>query len=247
MLKKDSEGKLMVDFNSPTFERDVIMQGRRPILDDIAEKKERLRRLDQEIIDKVYSRTLLVKEIGEAARPLVNIRRMLGTTADALSVAFHDKHFESDVVKQAVANVRRIFFDDTDPISQTFDCVDIDVLNYDDSIRFTFSNGKDLEFNVCFPCKLYEEKYQIDNEEIGGKIWVSWMRNKHFEDTVVASHDMDEIAAVIKSFMHGAFKPEKTKRTQREWYSFLDEFNEALKIFHTYDTFDIFRFANDQD
>ena len=245
MLKKDSEGKLMADFNSSTFERDAIMQGRRPILDDIAEKKERLRRLDLEIIDKVYSRTLLVKEIGEAARPLVNIRRMLGTTADALSVAFHDKHFESDVVKQAVANVRRIFFDDTDLISQTFDCVDIDVLNYDNSIRFTFSNGKDLEFNVCFPCELYEEKYQIDNEEIGGKIWVSWMRNEHFEDTVVASHDMDEIAAGIKSFMHGAFKPKKTERTQLERYSFLGKFNEALKIFHTYDTSDIFRFAND--
>ena len=204
MLKKDSEGKIKIDFDSPTFERDVIMQGRQPILDDIAKKKERLRRLDQEIIDKVYSRTLLVKEISEAARPLINIRRMLGTTADALSVAFHDKHFESDVVKQAVANVRRIFFDDTDPISQTFDCVDIDVLNYDNSIRFTFSNGKDLEFNVCFPCKLYEEKYQIDNEEIGGKIWVSWMRNEHFEDTVVASHDMDEIAAGIDNVKNEA-------------------------------------------
>lgn len=245
MLKKDSEGKLMVDFNSSTFERDVFMQCRKPILDDIAEKKERLRRLDQEIIDKVYSRTLLVKEIGEVARPLVNIQRILGTTANVLFKAFNDKHFESDVVKQVVANVRRIFFDDTDPISQTFDCVDINAQNYDNSIRFTFSNGKDLEFNVCFPCKLYEEKYQIDNEEVGGKIWVSWMRNENFEDTVVSSYDLDEIAAGIKSFMHGTFEPEKIERTSYERYSFLGEFNEALKIFHTYDTSDIFRFAND--
>ena len=247
MLKKDSEGKLMVDFNSSTFERDVFMQCRKPILDDIAEKKERLRRLDQEIIDKVYSRTLLVKEIGEAARPLVNIRRMLGTTVDELFMEFNEKHFESDIVKQVVANVRQIFFDDTDPISQTFDCVDIDALNYDNSIKFTFSNSKDLEFKVCFPCKLYEEKYQIDNEEIGGKIWVSWMRSKNFEDIVVSSHDMDEIAAGIKSFMHGTFNSEKIEKTQWKRYSFLGEFNNALEIFHVHDTFDIFKFANDPD
>ena len=244
MLKKDSEGKLMVDFNSSTFERDVFMQCRKPILDDIAEKKERLRRLDQEIIDKVYSRTLLVKEIGEAARPLVNICRMFGTTVDALFTEFYDKHFESEVVQKAVASVRRIFFDDTDPISQTFDCVDLAFSSYDHSLSFTFSNG-DREFNVCFPCKLYEDKYQIDNETVGGEILVSWMRNENFEDTVVSSYDLDEIAAGIKSFMHGTFKPEKIERTSYERYSFLGEFNEALKIFHTYDTADIFRFAND--
>ena len=244
MLKKDSEGKLMVDFNSSIFERDVFMQCRKPILDDIAEKKERLRRLDQEIIDKVYSRTLLVKEIGEAARPLVNICRMLGTTADALFTEFYDKQFESEVVQKAVASVRRIFFDDTDPISQTFDCVDLAFSSYDHSLRFTFSNG-DREFNVCFPCKLYEDKYQIDNETVGGEILVSCMRNENFEDTVVSSYDLDEIAAGIKSFMHGTFEPEKIERTSYERYSFLGEFNEALKIFHTYDTSDIFRFAND--
>ena len=141
----------MVYLDLPTFKRDVLMQDRRSILDDIAEKKERLRKLDMEIIDKVYLRTLLVKEIGEVARPLVNIQRILGTTANVLFKAFNDKHFESDVVKQVVANVRRIFFDDTDPISQTFDCVDINAQNYDNNIRFTFSNGKDLEFNICFP------------------------------------------------------------------------------------------------
>ena len=244
MLKKDSEGKLMVDFNSSTFERDVFMQCRKPILDDIAEKKERLRRLDQEIIDKVYSRTLLVKEIGEAARPLVNICRMFGTTVDALFTEFYDKHFESEVVQKAVASVRRIFFDDTDPISQTFDCVDLAFSNYDHSLSFTFSNG-DREFNVCFPYKLYEDKYQIDNETVGGEILVSWMRNENFEDTVVSSYDLDEIAAGIKSFMHGTFEPEKIERTSYERYSFLDKFNEALKIFHAYDTSDIFRFAND--
>ena len=244
MLKKDSEGKLMVDFNSSTFERDVFMQCRKPILDDIAEKKERLRRLDQEIIDKVYSRTLLVKEIGEAARPLVNICRMFGTTADALFTEFYDKHFESEAVQKAVASVRRIFFDDTDPISQTFDCVDFDFPSYDHSLRFTFSNG-DREFKVCFPCELYEEKYQIDNETVGGKIWVSWMRNENFEDTVVSSYDLDEIAAGIKSFMHGTFEPEKIEKTSYERYSFLGEFSEALKLFHTYDISDIFRFAND--
>ena len=244
MLKKDSEGKLMVDFNSSTFERDVFMQCRKPILDDIAEKKERLRRLDQEIIDKVYSRTLLVKEIGEAARPLVNICRMLGTTADALFTEFYDKHFESEVVQKAVASVRRIFFDDTDPISQTFDCVDFDFPSYDHSLRFTFSNG-DREFNVCFPYKLYEDKYQIDNETVGGEILVSCMRNENFEDTVVSSYDLDEIAAGIKSFMHGTFEPEKIEKTSYERYSFLGEFSEALKLFHTYDISDIFRFAND--
>ena len=224
MLKKDSEGKLMIDFNSSTFERDVFMQCRKPILDDIAEKKERLRRLDQEIIDKVYSRTLLVKEIGEAARPLVNICRMLGTTADALFTEFYDKHFESEVVQKAVASVRRIFFDDTDPISQTFDCVDFDFPSYDHSLRFMFSNG-DREFKVCFPCELYEDKYQIDDETVGGKIWVSWMRNENFEDTVVSSYDLDEIAAGIKSFMHGTFEPEKIEKTSYERYSFLGEFS----------------------
>ena len=233
--------------DSPTFERDVLMQDRRSILDNIAEKKERLRKLDMEIIDKVYLRTLLVKEIGEVARPLVNIQRILGTTADVLFKAFNDKHFESDVVKQVVANVRRIFFDDTDPISQTFDCVDINAQNYDNSIRFTFSNGKDLEFNVYFPCNLYEEKYQIDNEEVGGKILVSWMRIKDFEDIIVASHDMDKIAASIKSFMHGYLKPKKIENAHLEQYSFFNKFNEATNIFHTYDKVGIFSYTdNDQ-
>ena len=104
----------MVYLDLPTFKRDVLMQDRRSILDDIAEKKERLRKLDMEIIDKVYLRTLLVKEIGKVARPLVNIQRILGTTPNVLFIAFNDEHFESDVVKQVVANVRRIFFDDTD-------------------------------------------------------------------------------------------------------------------------------------
>lgn len=246
MLKKDSDGKIKIDIDSLTFERDLLMQGRQPVIDDIAEKKERLRRLDQEIIDKVYSRTLLIKEIGENARALVNIRSILGTTADVLDTAFREKHFESEVVQKAVANVRRVFFDDTDPISQTFNCVDFDFPNYDRSIRFTFGNG-DREFRVCLPCMLYEDKYQIDNETVGGKIWVSWMRNEHFEDVVVSSYNLNEIAAGIKSFMHGTFEPEEIEKTSHERYSFLNEFNEALKIFHTYDTFDIFRFVNDSD
>lgn len=227
MLKQE---KFEIDIKSPTFARDMMMHGRQQILDAVAEKEKMLKRLDNEIMDKMAMRTLLIKEMGRMSRPLASFKSFCGCNPDKLMDEWREKHFESAVVQNAVSDLRREFFDDTDPVCQAFDCVDISDPNYDRYIKFTFSNGK-LEFSLNIPTTLYEEKYHIDNEVFGGKVNVTYMRSKCYEDSIVSSYDLNVIADSIKVFMYGKFVPIEHGYTQ---YSFIDTFHDSMKVFHSY-------------
>lgn len=207
--------------------RDELKLSRQQTLSAMAEKRKMLKRLDLEILDKSAKRAMLIKEMGFIARQLVDFRSFCKCSEQELLDGWKAQHFESKDVQIAVCSLRSLLFDDSDPVCQAFDCIDIIDPVYDNIIKFCFSNGKN-EFFLNIPTALYEEGCHIDNEVFGGKISISHLEGAYAEVMLMSSYSIDAVAESIKLLMHG--KPIASSH-KSERFSFIDSFTDASRTY----------------
>jgi len=140
--------------------QDIDSERRRMVNAAEAEVAE-LKRINSEIERLLEMRFRHVSRLTGVSNALCSCERVLGYSAQTVIDGWTENGFRSDIVRNAVASVRRMFLDDSISEFKKFNCIDIDRT---ESLAFKFSK-KDAEFSIYMPPEGFASDRKVNTFE----------------------------------------------------------------------------------
>lgn len=174
------------------------------VSNDIAIVKE----IDKKILNLVRERNYILYGLNCKCLAYHNARMLIGENPLLVWNEYKKYGFTSDVVKNAVMNIRHIFFDDKMQKFNEFDCTQIvhDEYGYgSDDIHFVFEDGKRHNFRITLDIKRYESEYLYKSKALNGYIYFCIKRGRDYY-TYDISFDFHSIRDSIERWIDSGFE-----------------------------------------
>ena len=150
---------------------DKDFDNRKNIIAKIEDKQKEIDELDDKIIDLLRQRSFKLREKYLDCFELTGEKYFC--EVDNILEEFNKYHFESDLVKIAVANIRKLFFDDSIELYRKINCIDIKSSDWTSGNRIEFIFRDDHRtFGISIPTRPTGGDSFINSEYCGESVYI---------------------------------------------------------------------------
>lgn len=190
------------------FMLEMIDKSSREICDSVANDISLVKDLDAEILNLVRERNYILFGLNCKCLAHQNARMLIGERPLLVWNEYKKHGFTSDIVKNAIMNLRRVFFNDEMQKFNEFDCTQIvhDEYGYgSDDMNFIFDDGKGHDFRITLDIKRYESEYLYKSKSLNGYIYFCIKRGRDYY-TYDMSFDFRVIRKSIERWIDSGFE-----------------------------------------
>lgn len=232
-----SEGKFQY-FDKNWF-LDLVMKNNEEISSTVKEDIATINSLDKQILSLVRQRNYMLYGLNCKCLKSRTTTSVLGTTAETLWKEYKKHGFKSQTVKDSIASIRVIFFDDSKEKYQKLFCTQIVHEEYgygSDDISFVFEDDARHSMRLTFNIKRYEDEFLYKHKCLNGYIYFSMKMGRDYY-TLDRSFDIKDIRASVEKWIDNGFDMEKYKF---EHGSLLDNIAEIFSEFEAMRAYDCY-------